>query len=144
MSDADKAVYGNYINTATKELIENWYSNSEHANCYADWDCTQRVSSSYVIPHEATPYMNCLNEWRRWETSFEGLRFLDLKRWGRTITHEMRGHDAPIVLEPGDPRLAIEVPWEAQSAGMASSRGASTAASNANITLFDAKQYKTK
>ena len=144
LSDADKAVYGNYINTATKELIENWYSNSEHANCYADWDCTQRVSSSYVIPHEATPYMNRLNEWRRWETSFEGLRFLDLKRWGRTITHEMRGHDAPIVLEPGDPRLAIEVPWEAQSAGMASSRGASTAASNANITLFDAKQYKTK
>ena len=142
MSETDKATYGNYINVATKELIESWYSNTTHANCYENWDCTQLVSSSYVIPHEATPYMNCLNEWRRWETSFEGLRFFDLKRWGRTITHNMRGHD-PIVIEPGDPRLAIEVPWEALSAGMASSRPATTSASNANYVLIDTKDFKT-
>lgn len=144
LSDMDKATYGNYINVATKQLIESWYSNTEHSNCYADWDCTQNVSSSYVIPHEATPYMNCLNEWRRWETSFEGLRFFDLKRWGRPIVHETRGYSEPIVINPGDPRLAIEVPWEALSAGMASSRNATTAQSNANYVLIDTKEYKTK
>ena len=88
--------------------------------------------------------MNCLNEWRRWETSFEGLRFFDLKRWGRPIVHETRGYSEPIVINPGDPRLAIEVPWEALSAGMASSRNATTAQSNANYVLIDTKEYKTK
>lgn len=143
LGEVDKKTYGSSINVATKQVIENWYSNTTHANCYADWDCTQLVSSDYVIPHEATPYMNCLNEWRRWETSFEGLRFFDLKRWGREIVHEVRDHD-PIVIKPGDPRLAIEVPWEALSAGMASSRPNTTAASNANYVLIDTKEYKTK
>ena len=140
LSDVDKATYGNYVNVATKQIIENWYSNTSHSNCYENWDCTQLVSSDYVIPHEATPYMNCLNEWRRWETSFEGLRFFDLKRWGRDIVHETRGYD-PIVIHPGDPRLAIEVPWEAISAGMATSRP-STTVSNANYVLIDTKEYK--
>lgn len=143
LGEVDKKTYGSSINVATKQVIENWYSNADHANCYADWDCTQLVSSDYVIPHEATPYMNCLNEWRRWETSFEGLRFFDLKRWGREIVHEVRDH-APIVIKPGDPRLAIEVPWEALSAGMATSRPNTTAASNANYVLIDTKEYKTK
>ena len=140
LSDVDKATYGNYVNVATKQIIENWYSNTSHSNCYENWDCTQLVSSDYVIPHEATPYMNCLNEWRHWETSFEGLRFFDLKRWGRDIVHETRGYD-PIVIHPGDPRLAIEVPWEAISAGMATSRP-STTVSNANYVLIDTKEYK--
>ncbi|MBO4658203.1 MAG: RagB/SusD family nutrient uptake outer membrane protein [Prevotella sp.] len=143
LPDVDKATYGAYVNVATKAIIDSWYSDASHDNCFENWDFTQGVSSSYVIPHEATPYMNCLNEWRRWETSFEGLRFFDLKRWGLEYKHIVGLNSEEYPLPVNDPRRAIEVPWEAISAGMASSRGAMSAPANANIGLIDTKEFKT-
>lgn len=143
LPEADKATYGAYVNEANKSVIESWYSDASHDNCFENWDFTQGVSSSYVIPHEATPYMNCLNEWRRWETSFEGLRFFDLKRWGLEYKHIVGPYSEEYLLPVNDPRRAIEVPWEAISAGMASSRPAMPSASNANIVLIDTKEFKT-
>jgi hypothetical protein len=72
------------------------------------------------------------------------LRFFDLKRWGIEYKHVYNVHADETTLTVDDPRRAIEVPWEALSAGMASSRNATTAQSNANYVLIDTKEYKTK
>ena len=140
--EADHTFYESYVNVATKSIIENWYSDATHGNCFPNWDFTQKVSSSFVIPAEATPYMNCLNELRRWETSFEGLRFFDLKRWGIEYKHVYNVTADETTLTVDDPRRAIEVPWEVISAGLESSRPQTSAYSNANLVLFDAKEYK--
>ncbi len=140
--EADHTFYESYVNVATKQIIENWYSDASHGNCFPNWDFTQRVSSSFVVPAEATPYMNCLNELRRWETSFEGLRFFDLKRWGIEYKHVYNVHADETTLTVDDPRRAIEVPWEVISAGMETSRPQTSAHANSNIVLFDAKEYK--
>lgn len=92
----------------------------------------QSVSPEFHIPYGAYPYLNCLNDFRRWENAFEGLRFFDVKRWGIPYVHKV-GLDAdvyslPSVLpsEYGNNsdalRRAIEVPWEAISTGLESSR----------------------
>lgn len=86
--------------------------------------------------------MNCLNELRRWETSFEGLRFFDLKRWGIEYKHVYNVTADETTLTVNDPRRAIEVPWEVISAGLEPSRPQTSAYSNANLVLFDAKEYK--
>ncbi len=140
--EADHTFYESYVNVATKQIIENWYSDASHSNCFPNWDFTQKVSSSFVIPAEATPYMNCLNELRRWETSFEGLRFFDLKRWGVEYKHVYNVTAEESMLNVNDPRRAIEVPWEVISAGLEPSRPQTSAYSNANLVLFDAKEYK--
>ena len=66
--------------------------------------------------------MNCLNDFRRFENVFEGMRYFDIKRWGLPVSHIIGLEGDSIGLEVNDPRRAIEVPWEALSAGMESSR----------------------
>ena len=97
------------------------------------------------MPDNLIPYMNCLNEFRRFETMFEGLRYFDLKRWGVNWKHEIGVSASVTQLETNDPRKAIEVPWEAISAGMASSRPAVSSASGANeLVLFTDEDFKIK
>ena len=126
----DKQAYvtTGYIKYLTKDiLLDNWKPANagltNHPNVFANWDFTAtNVSPSYVIPAEAVVYMNCLNDFRRYENAFEGLRFFDLKRWGVEYTHTVGLEKTPYTLGGIDERRAIEVPWEAMSAGMESSR----------------------
>ena len=99
--------------------------NPQNANVIMDWSFTQQyISPSFVVSADAIPYMNCINDFRRYETVLQGMRFFDLKRWGMEYTHEYsEGNQVhSITLQGDDPRRAIEVPWEAMSAGMESSR----------------------
>ena len=146
-SEADHKAYfeANYIKLCTKPTIESWYANPSHNNCFANWDFTQNVSSDYVVPAKLVPYINCLNEFRRFETMFEGLRFFDLKRWGVEWEHQVGVTSEVLKLSGKDPRRAIEVPWEVISAGMQSSRPPVEPASKANKALsFDANEFKIK
>ena len=86
--------------------------------------------------------MNCLNEFRRFETMFEGLRFFDLKRWGVEWEHTVSVNaDA---LSANDARRAIEVPWEVISAGLESSRVVPSSSANSNQLVFDKEDFKIK
>jgi hypothetical protein len=124
-SEKDYKAYvtAGYINYLKKPILLKYYSNSANSNCFDNWDFTStNISSSYVIPKEAVPYMNCLNDFRRFETMFEGLRFFDLKRWGIEYDHVIGVNSTKNTLTGTDTRRAIEVPWEALSAGLESSR----------------------
>jgi hypothetical protein len=64
--------------------------------------------------------MNCLNDLKRWETALLGMRYFDLKRWGMEWSHQFSqdGKIYEMKMEGNDPRRAVELPWEAISAGM--------------------------
>ena len=101
----------------TEDMIGSYYGSSSNAdkkvNILSDWNFTQNISPDYVVPAEAVPLMNCLNDLRRFETSMDGLRFFDLKRWGMEYSHVAGSDATELRLTSTDPRRAIAVPWEA-------------------------------
>lgn len=126
-------VKAGYTKLLTKEILLSYWGTATNTNCYANWDFTQQMSSAYVIPTAAVPYMNCLNDFRRYENAFEGMRFFDMKRWGLPIAHTVGLAQQIITSQPTDSLRAIEVPWETMSAGLESSR--TTTPVTPNVTL---------
>lgn len=134
---------GHATEKLTKARLDRYFGDSGNADCYANWDFTQNISSSYVIPAEAVPLMNFINDYRRYETAFEGQRFFDLKRWGIEYEHLEGVNSTPYTLAANDARRAIEIPWEALATGMATSRpevnydnAASTASEPSDYSVF--------
>lgn len=124
-SEADKQSYiaTGQVQPLTRAMIERYYkAGSTSPNCFQNWDFTKQVSSQFVVPENAVVYMNCINDMRRVEFLFEGNRFFDLKRWGITIEHQVGNPARTITVNPGDPRLAFELPQEVLSAGLEPSR----------------------
>ena len=122
--DADqKKEYGSYLKEMTTKAFTDYYAklSNLNENILKDWDFTkENITSSYVIPAAAVPYMNCLNDFRRWETAQLGMRYFDLKRWGMEWTHRFADGDKiyDMKMEGKDIRRAVELPWEVISAGM--------------------------
>ncbi|MBQ7423504.1 MAG: RagB/SusD family nutrient uptake outer membrane protein [Prevotella sp.] len=124
-SDTDKQAYldPGYIKYMTNDIFDSYYGQSDKINCFDNWDFTQKnVSSSFVVSSDKVKYMNCLNDFRRFENCNEGLRFFDLKRWGIEWTHHVGNESTEYLMKGNDVRRAIELPWESLSAGMDSSR----------------------
>ena len=121
---ADKAAYiatgyGRYL---TKAIILSYYGgkSTDNTAILKDWSCAQAMGIN--IPAAAVPYMNCLNDFRRFENMFEGMRLLDIKRWGLSVTHKVGVNADVIKVDALSPKLNIEVPWESLQSGMQSSR----------------------
>ena len=127
-SEEDKKNYlsTGYIKYMTDAILQSNFRNTgknKKANCLDDWNfITENISSDIVITDEAVPYMNCLNDFRRFEHSFEGMRFFDLKRWGMPWTHYYGLDKVAYEMAGNDIRRAIEAPWEALANGAGSSR----------------------
>lgn len=122
--EANQAHYGgsgNGLKELTDDIIQGYFSVPTSPNCFENWNFTQNMSSSFVIPEDLTPYMNCLNLYRRFETLFDGLRFFDLKRFGIEYSHKVGREGKVIELKWNDPRRALELPQEVISAGLESS-----------------------
>ncbi len=123
-SDTNTAIYtaSNALVPLTRSALESFYAQSSNTNCYANWDFTQKMSSDFIVPASAVTYMNCLNDFRRFETWQEGWRFFDLKRYGIEYSHFVGLDNTEYFLSWDDPRRAIEVPQEVIAANLASSR----------------------
>lgn len=96
-------------------------------NCFADWDFAANMG--VIVADDEVPFMNAINDYRRFETSFEGLRFFDVKRWGIEYTHRIATAIPPTrtdymetTLTWDDDRRALEIPQEVISAGLQASR----------------------
>lgn len=124
----------NAMHYLTREDIEKYYKIVEpvdpmalRANVIVDWSFTQQQSPDFVIPENLYIYMNCLNDFRRWETAYTGRRFFDLKRYGMPFYHvygekvETGVIGDTLWVPQFDKRRAIEVPQEVLIAGMQSS-----------------------
>lgn len=130
----------NGLRDLTEDIIQNYFTISSNPNCYANWNFTQNMSSCFVIRDDLTPYMNCLNLYRRFETLFDGFRFFDLKRFGIEYSHTVGRDGTVITLKWNDPRRAIEIPQEVIAAGLEASRPAD----NTRVTMGTAAAYMKK
>lgn len=134
LSEEDKSYYGanNGMRPLTEDMITtSWYCYSEtknirYLNCYEDWNFTQNMSPDFIVPADCVPYMNCINDYRRFETSYEGLRFFDLKRYGIEYSHFVGYENTEYHLTWDDPRRALEVPQEVIAAGLEPSQSLPT------------------
>ena len=119
--DKESFVTPGYIKKLTDALIKSNFTNK--TNCFEDWNfVSKNISSSITISAAAVPYMNCLNDFRRFEHSFEGLRFFDLKRWGMEWTHYYGLEKTAYIMQGVDTRRALQAPWEALANGAGTSR----------------------
>ena len=147
-SETTKASYINAMYPLTKERIEKWYTAVDagnHSNTFADWNFTQEVSPKFVISPDVLVYMNCINDMRRYETAWTGLRFFDLKRFGIPYSHVYGPEATKYDLRAHDSRLAIELPQEVLLAGLESSRPLDSAEGGiSNSTASDGAQYVSK
>lgn len=89
---------------------------------YPTWSFTQNMSPSFVIPANLEKWMNLIQDYRRTEMLFTGMRFFDLKRFGIEYSHKYGPDDIEYKLTWNDPRRAIEVPADAIAAGLQPSR----------------------
>ena len=112
----------------TRATIESYYTRTSNSNVFANWDFTQKMDPNFVIPENLVVYMNCLNDMRRFETAYTGLRFFDLKRFGIEYTHVygVDGEGIDYFLGATDPRRAIEAPQEVLAAGLEPSQPTTT------------------
>ncbi len=120
-----KASYSSALHPLTEKDIITWYDPSKagsHSNTFANWDFTQGVSPSFIINPNHIIYMNCLNDMRRYETAWTGLRFFDLKRLGIPFTHTYSTEAIKYEITAHDSRLAIEIPQDALVSGLPSSK----------------------
>ena len=114
----------------SQSIIDSYYTQTSNPNCFGDWECLSKMDPSCVLPVEGVKYMNCLNDFRRFETNWDGLRFFDLKRWGMEYSHFIGASNEEIFLSWNDPRRAVEVPQDALAAGLEPSRPTSTSSSD--------------
>lgn len=115
---------GNGLRPLTLDVINNWYSHGEadnirYLNCFPSDKFTwaDAANMGVIVAPDEERFMNCINDYRRYETAFEGLRFFDLKRWGIPYEH-VTGHEATVhFLDWDDDRRAIEIPADVIAAG---------------------------
>lgn len=142
-SDRTAYIATGYARQMTDAVFTSYYNNPDNDNCYANWDFAK--AEGLDIPQAAVPYMNCLNEFRRMENAFEGMRFFDIKRWGLTVAHSVGVDSEDFTLKARDSRLNVEIPWESMSAGMESSRTTTTPATvdaSQNVSDYVVKSNK--
>lgn len=141
-SEKTREQYETYYTLMTDALIPNYFSQkietkendkglmetkrtNASGNCYLPEEWNQYLSAvdhPFSVNDKTYIYMNCLNEFRRFETCFEGGRFFDLKRWGIEYSHQQGSGGDVFVMKSKDPRRALEVAWESIAAGLEPSR----------------------
>lgn len=102
-----------------KESITKFYTGEEAAK----FEINKQIHIDEVCPSELyslnadmEPILQCIQHYRRIHTLHTGLRWFDIKRYGLEITHKI-GRTRVETLTVMDPRKAIQIPFEAISAG---------------------------
>lgn len=86
-------------------------------------DVKERTIKKYLNPpypllnKKQENFIHCILQMRRMECLHDGMRWLDIKRWGIEISHNRDGKD-PDVLYLDDPRRAIQLPFDVIDAGL--------------------------
>jgi tetratricopeptide (TPR) repeat protein len=131
LEDYDKATEDLYlwmsqhVNTTrvlTREFINNFYSAQVY---YKPDEPTPKKRLNPEVPvvsEEQENFLQCLVQFRRIETMFEGLRWFDIKRFGIVIYRRYLDGNNGVTIQDeltlDDPRRAIQLPASVISAGM--------------------------
>lgn len=102
----------------TEETIRKFYTGTDAAKfeinktIHIDEVCP----SEYTLTDDIEPILQCVQHFRRIHTIHTGMRWFDIKRYGLEITHKI-GRSRVEKLTVLDKRKAIQIPFEAVSAG---------------------------
>ncbi|MDR2293456.1 MAG: RagB/SusD family nutrient uptake outer membrane protein [Prevotellaceae bacterium] len=108
--------------TLSRDIINNFYSTQQY---YNPDDPTPKKKLNPEVPivsEEQENFLQCLVQFRRIETIFEGLRWFDIKRFGIVIYRRYVDVNNSVTvtdeLKLDDPRRAIQLPASVISAGL--------------------------
>ena len=114
--------YADGVPTVTEEFINDFYKDIEYMPTIVE-SATQRTVKKHLNPiipfvdGKQENFIHCILQLRRVETIHEGLRWLDIKRYGIEISHNREGQ-SPDILTKDDPRRAFQLPQDVIDAGM--------------------------
>lgn len=122
----------NYFNTSetlTPESIRSYFDRIDYA--YSDASSMAGTKRKHLRPNfdigaegsVQEAMLQCVLLFRRLETIHQGLRWQDIKRYNIRIPRRLMGSDGNPQrildwLEPNDPRMAIQIPLPARTAGV--------------------------
>ena len=97
------------INARTSDEIADFYKNSSVTTN------AKPLNTGVTYEEKQTNMIHAVLHARRVEGIHEGVRWIDIKRYGISITHNIYNGD-PMILKPNDPRKAIQIPQQVLSA----------------------------
>lgn len=108
--------------TLTLDAINDFYDGKKYApdTIKSDNDFISKKKLHPVIAFRDSIQENVMHtilQMRRLETMHDGLRWLDIKRYGISVCHVREGLD-PLILTADDPRRAIQLPQDVINAGL--------------------------
>ncbi|WP_306303693.1 RagB/SusD family nutrient uptake outer membrane protein [Prevotella dentasini] len=110
--------------TLTKESIKTFVEKLDYAPSVLEGNRDRSMRKKFnpqgftVAEGEQEDILQFVLHMRRLETLFQGMRFMDLKRYGIEYSHRIANED-PIVFKAGDLRGAIQLPADVINAGLA-------------------------
>ena len=111
--------------TLTPEIIQNFYKSMDYYTSTAPTP-KKHLYPAFTIDAEGSvqeSMLQCVLNFKRIESIHEGLRWLDIKRYGINITRRVMNQDSECdhvadSLGTNDPRRAIQLPFEIIAAGL--------------------------
>jgi len=97
-------------------------------------------SDKYKLTDDIEPYLQCVQHFRRIQNVHLGTRWLDIKRFGFSITHKIGISDTK-TLEVLDPRYAIQIPDEVIGAGLEANERASITTNSSSASVVSPSKY---
>ncbi len=124
----------------TMDLVKSFYN--PEATLFVKPLNASLMSPSFIITPEQEPLIHCVLHFRRLQTIFDGMRWLDIKRFGIEIQHNI-GQSTQDILKWNDPRRAIQIPQEVIAAGFQPNIRYVAAGSNSGVEKFEGSCVET-
>ena len=108
----------------TEESLNKFFDSLDESQLVTDWNFADMTIKNALHPQGFTVnagteenIINLILHMRRLETLYQGMRFVDLKRYGISFTHPLSRQEA-LIFETGDLRGAVQLPSDVIKAGL--------------------------
>lgn len=109
----------------TEESLNKFFDDMDYSQLVTDWNFADVTIKNVLHPQGFTVnsgteenIVNLVLHMRRLETLYQGLRFMDVKRYGISFTHPLAREEA-LIFNTGDLRGAVQLPSDVIKAGLA-------------------------
>ena len=113
--DDSRKMTGKTQSDLTESVIRSFYTSSRPL--FVNKLNSELMSPDFIVTTSQKPIVDCILHYRRLETIFDGMRWLDIKRYGIELTRKI-GKNRVETLKWDDMRRAIQIPQEVISAGL--------------------------
>lgn len=130
--------------TLTLDLINEFYGTSNPGfgivkKIHVDEVCP---SSRYSVTSNIEPLLQCIYHFRRIVTVHNGMRFMDIRRLGLEVSHNIGANNRVEVLNTLDPRCALQIPYDVIAAGLKGNDRSYSSASGSDASKTTTEKYE--